>query len=74
MRRAIWKCTQERFPMSISENSDRFSRTPETSGLLAAVRYLSANGLHWEDLHAANVMMRPSGDLVIIDVGLYGIG
>lgn len=32
MRRAIWKRTQERFPMSISENSDRFSRTPETSG------------------------------------------
>ncbi len=76
----VWhvrKHLAERFPSSSgkqSEYSDRFSRTPETSGLLAALRYLSAGGLNWGDVHAANVMMRPSGDLVIIDVGLYGIG
>jgi hypothetical protein len=49
----------------------KISRSPETAGLMKTLDYLARNGLRWNDVHGGNVMMRASGDLVIIDVGLY---
>ena len=53
---------------------------PETKGIMRAALELRDNGILWRDMHANNIMQRIEknshgdvGDLVIIDVGLYGI-
>jgi predicted unusual protein kinase regulating ubiquinone biosynthesis (AarF/ABC1/UbiB family) len=44
------------------------------SRLLTTLMWLSGHGVKWGDVHSGNIMMRPStGDIVIIDYGLYRI-
>jgi serine/threonine protein kinase len=47
---------------------------PEFRTFLAMLEALREKGIHWEDVHQFNVMLRPStGDLVLVDVGLFYI-
>tara|TARA_A200000159_G_scaffold122590_1_gene117035 strand:+ start:2406 stop:3494 length:1089 start_codon:yes stop_codon:yes gene_type:complete len=46
---------------------------PETKGIFSLLKTLNNLGIEWSDVHANNIMQRPStGDLVLIDVGLFG--
>lgn len=45
----------------------------EAEGLLNAMEYLHGEDFTPRDMHTGNVMMRPdSGQLVMVDVGLFG--
>ena len=46
---------------------------PEAEGLLNAMRHLHGEKFTPRDMHRGNIMMRPdSGQLVMVDVGLFG--
>ena len=46
---------------------------PEAEGLLNAMEYLHGEDFTPRDMHTGNIMMRPdSGQLVMVDVGLFG--
>jgi predicted unusual protein kinase regulating ubiquinone biosynthesis (AarF/ABC1/UbiB family) len=45
----------------------------EAEGLLNAMEYLHGEDFTPRDMHTGNIMMRPdSGQLVMVDVGLFG--
>lgn len=45
---------------------------PETKGIFSLLKTLNSLGVEWSDVHANNIMQRPStGELVLIDVGLF---
>ena len=47
---------------------------PETKSLFSLIKKMKNMGLEWSDLHTGNIMRRSgTNDLVIIDVGLYGM-
>lgn len=63
------------FPAGASIGDDKrdvYRQIPETQSLLKALEYLESYGVDWHDVHSGNIMIRPStGDLVVVDVGLY---
>jgi serine/threonine protein kinase len=68
------------FPLTAPEKHeedfelDVYREIPETATLTKALEFLRDNGVYWGDLNRRNLMVRPStGDLVIIDVGLYKV-
>lgn len=57
---------------SLGRSMDHLPEDDLKSRLLTTLMWLSGNGLKWGDVHSGNIMMRPStGDVVIIDYGLY---
>jgi len=72
----INKLHEERVDSVYSETPERFLYSekymPETKGLFALLSGLNALGVEWSDVHANNIMERPSTrDLVLIDVGFF---
>lgn len=57
---------------SLGRSMDHLPEDDYRSSLLSTLMWLSGHGLKWGDVHSENIMMRPStGDIVIIDYGLY---
>lgn len=57
---------------SLGRSMDHLPEDDLKSRLLTTLMWLSGHGLKWGDVHSGNIMMRPStGDVVIIDYGLY---
>lgn len=63
------------FPRNADHNiNPAFYHLPETKSLLTFLNALKEKGIAWKDLHKNNLMIRPStGDLVIVDVGMYNL-
>lgn len=56
----------------LEEVEPYWGRIPETSGLVSAFKKMQQAGISYTDLKPENLMMDPqTGDVVIIDVGLY---
>lgn len=54
---------------------EAFSTRPDTESLVKTLNIMNENGVKWVDLKGNNIMVRPAtGDIVLIDVGLYDIG
>lgn len=59
---------------SLGRSMDHLPEDDLRSRLLTTLMWLSGHGVKWGDVHSGNIMMRPStGDVVIIDYGLYRI-